>query len=198
MHTCLLTVNLGVCSIQEVWKMAPCPSREDLLATLHTEGAGRQTTLWRLTGLGEERASSALRPLEQLVTLSPREEGAGGSQFGSVLWNPEGPQTVLGPVTLHCLSLSLSVCACVCLCDPHTFPGAGCDHSRATTLHLESTRERQQRAPHSHFLPCHSFPHTSLKVLVRRLSPLPLISSYKPESPCAETFSLATHSPIQA
>ena len=100
--------------------MAPCPSREDLLATLHTEGAGRQTTLWRLTGLGEERASSALRPLEQLVTLSPREEGAGGSQFGSVLWNPEGPQTVLGPVTLHCLSLSLSLSVRVCVYVIHT------------------------------------------------------------------------------
>jgi WD40 repeat protein len=74
--------------------MAPCPSREDLLATLHSEGGGRQTTLWRLTGLGEEIAGGALRPLEQLVTLSEKSSSGGGMQVGSVVWSPEDPQAV--------------------------------------------------------------------------------------------------------
>lgn len=79
--------------------MAPCPSREDLLATLHSDSTagGRQTTLWQLTGLADEVASGALRPLEQLATLSDKHGStACGRQLGSVVWSPEeGEQTVV-------------------------------------------------------------------------------------------------------
>lgn len=102
LHTVRLVENIELVwfGIQEVWRIAACPSREDLIATLHSDSTGRaggrQSTLWRLTGVGEDAASGALRPLEQLATLSDddSESHGRGKQLGSTVWSPEGPHAV--------------------------------------------------------------------------------------------------------
>ena len=88
----------------EVWRLAPCPSHEDLVLTLHsTAGAGRQATVWRLPAADAGAAAGALQAAESVAALPPAAKVAG--HLESVLWSSDQTGLSLATTEEECLSV---------------------------------------------------------------------------------------------
>ena len=92
----------------EVWRLAPCPSREDLVLTLHStdDGAGRQASVWKLPSADASVASAgALQAIESVASMPAASRIS--RHVESVLWSPEERAGSLSLATTQqeCLSV---------------------------------------------------------------------------------------------